>query len=362
MLKAEDGLMAFGRFLCFTLLIVSLVFIINNGQAAAQSTPLSAPVAGPSLPQAEHNDAVPPAETLPAAVDRAPKETAAPPETGPAAAPNASAMAMRITAGDLLSFSVYGVPELAQDIRVGNAGDVYLPLIGYVQLGGLTLDQAQTVIENRLRAGEFVKNPHVTLYLKDFINQSAIVTGEVTHPGIYPITGSQRLLEVLAVAGGLTQRAGRTVTITHRDHPDEPVKVDLPSDLAKSPKDNIEIFPGDTLLVNRAGLVYVVGEVQRPAGLVMDNYEKMTVMQAIALVGGPTSVAAMNSARLIRTTSTGREEMHLKLSSMLSAKQPDINLQPEDIIFVPSSFGKKAAKRGAESAISITQTLAIYHP
>ncbi len=361
MFEVEDGLMAFGRFFGFALLIVSLVLTIN-GQAAAQNTPESAPAAGPPVPQAVRNDAARPAGTSAVLGDSALKETAAPPELGALAAPDASAVAVRITGGDLLSFSVYGIPDLAQDIRVGNAGDIYLPLIGYVQLAGLTLDQAQTVIENRLREGEFVKNPHVALSLKDYVNQSAIVTGEVNRPGIYPIMGSRRMLEVLAAAGGLTPRAGKTVTITHRDRPEEPVKVDLPADLAKSPKDNIEILPGDTLLVNRAGLVYVVGEVQRPAGLVMDNYEKMTVMQAIALVGGPTSVASMNGARLIRTTATGREEMHLKLNRMLSAKQADIPLQPEDIIFVPGSFGKKAAKRGAESALTITQTLAIYHP
>jgi polysaccharide biosynthesis/export protein len=353
--------MAFGRFFGFTLLIVFLVFIIN-GQVAAQNTPTPSPVAGPSVPEAVHNDASRPAGTSAVLGDSTPKETAAPPESGAPAASDASAAAVRITGGDLLGFSVYGIPELAQDIRVGNAGDVYLPLIGYVQLAGLTLDQAQTVIENRLREGEFVKNPHVSLSMKDYVNQSAIVTGEVNRPGIYPILGARRMLEVLAAAGGLTARAGKTVTITHRDRPEEPVKVDLPSDLAKAPKDNIEILPGDTLLVNRAGLVYVVGEVQRPAGLVMDNYEKMTVMQAIALVGGPTSVAAMNSARLIRTTATGREEMHLKLKSMLSAKQADIDLKPEDIIFVPASFGKKAAKRSAETALAMTQTLAIYHP
>ena len=361
MFELEDGLMALGRFLGFTLLIVFLAFTIN-GQAAAQNTATSTPVAGSSVPQAVHNEVAGPAGISPVLGDSTPKEAAAPPESGAPAAADASAAAVRITGGDLLGFSVYGIPELAQDIRVGNAGDVYLPLIGYVQLAGLTLGQAQTVIENRMREGEFVKNPHVTLSLKDYVNQSAIVTGEVNRPGVYPIMGSRRMLEVLAAAGGLTPRAGKTVTITHRDRPEEPVKVDLPADLAKSPKTNIEILPGDTLLVNRAGLVYVVGEVQRPAGLVMDNNEKMTVMQAIALVGGPTSVASMNKARLIRTTATGREEMHLKLNRMLSAKQADVDLKPEDIIFVPSSLGKKAARRTADTALAMTQTLAIYHP
>jgi polysaccharide export outer membrane protein len=157
-------------------------------------------------------------------------------------------------------------------------------------------------------------------------------------------------------------RAGKTVTITHRDHPDEPVKLDLPADLAKSPKDNVEILPGDTVVINRAGVVYVVGEVARPAGLVMDNNEKLTVMQAIALTGGPTPVAAMNGAKLIRTTATGREEVSLPLKRMLAAKQADVDLKPDDIIFVPASLGKKAAKRSMDSVLAISQSLALYRP
>jgi len=334
--------MARGRFLCFTLLILSLVFPIER-QAGAQ------------------NDAARPPAAVSVFGDSATKEVAAPAESAAAVSDTAAAQ-MRISGGDLLNISVYGVPELTQDVRVNNGGDVYLPLIGYVQLGGLSLDQAQTVIENRLREGEFVRNPHVTVFLKDFVNQSATVTGEVNRPGVYPILGTRRLLEVLAAAGGPTGRAGKTVTITHRDHPEEPLKVNLPADLAKSPQDNIEVLPGDTILVNRAGLVYVVGEVQRPSGLVMDNNEKLTVMQAIALTGGPTSVAAMNGAKLIRTTASGREELPLPLKKMLSTKQPDVDLKPDDIIFVPSSLGKKAAKRSVDSIMGITQTLAIYRP
>lgn len=353
--------MAFGRFFCFTLLVVSLVFTINR-QAAAQSAQAPTPAAGLSAGQTVQNDAARPAGTSAAFTAAAAKESAAPAEAGAPIVPALSATQLRIGGGDLLNVNVYGVPELAQDVRVNNSGDVYLPLVGYVQLGGLTPDQAQTVIENRLREGEFVKNPHVSVSLKDYLNQSATVTGEVNRPGIYPILGTRRLLEVLAAAGGLTNRAGKTVTITHRDHPEEPLKLDLPADLAKSPKDNIEVLPGDTLLVNRAGVVYVVGEVARPTGLVMDNNEKLTAMQAIALAGGPTSVAAMNSTRLIRTLPTGREEVPLPLKKMLSTKQADVDLKPDDIIFVPASFGKKAAKRSVESVLAVTQSLAIYRP
>jgi len=353
--------MAFGRFLCFTLLVVSLGFTINQ-RVAAQDAQTSTALPGQSGGQAGQNDAGAAAKTSAVFADTAAKESAAPAESGVPAAQSSSPAQLRIGGGDLLNISVYGLPDFAQDVRVNSSGDAYLPLIGYVQLAGLTTDQAQAVIENRLREGEFVKSPHVTVFLKEYVNQSTTVTGEVNRPGVYPMLGSRRLLEVLANAGGLTTRAGKTVTITHRDHPEEPVKVTLPADLTKSPKDNIEIFPGDTVVVNRAGVVYVVGEVARPSGLVMDNYEKMTVMQAIALVGGTTSVAAMNNAKLIRTTASGRQEQELPLKKILYAKQADIDLKPDDIIFVPGSFGKKAAKRSVDSVIAVTQGLALYHP
>jgi len=354
--------MAFGKFVRFTLLLVLSLVLTIHGSAVAQEGPHSEPVATQNAGEALQNDASRLAGTS-AAVDSRGKESPAPPESGMPVAQDSIPAQTTISGGDLLNIAVYGVSELALDVRVNNTGDVYLPLIGYVQLAGLTLDQSQTVIENRLREGGFVNNPHVTVFLKDFVNQSATVTGEVNRPGAYPIVGSRRLLEVLASAGGPTLRAGKTVTITHRDHPDEPTKIDLPTALAQSSKENVEVLPGDTVVVNRAGIVYVVGEVQRPAGLVMDNNEHMTVMQAIALVGGPTSVAAMNGTRLIRTTATGgRQEMPLPLKKMLAAKQADFDLKPDDIIFVPGSVGKKAAKRSLDSVLAVTQGIAIYHP
>ena len=346
--------MALGRALSFTLLF-SLVFTTNR-QAMAQSLQAPTPGSAHSTGDLVQNEGHPPGTIS----DNPQKQAAAP--AASAILAQGARSELQISGGDLVNVSVYGVPELTQDTRVGNGGEVYLPLIGYVQLAGLTLDQAQTVIENRLREGEFVKNPHVTVSLKDYVNQSATVTGEVNRPGVYPIMGKRRLLEVLAAAGGLTQRAGKTATITHREHPEEAVKVEIPSDLAQSPKDNIEILPGDTLVVNRAGLVYVVGEVGRPSGLVMDNNEKMTVMQAIALAGGATPVAAMNSARLIRTTPSGRQELPLPLNKILSTKLDDVNLKPDDIIFAPASFGKKAANRSINSILGATQSLAIFRP
>ena len=111
--------------------------------------------------------------------------------------------------------------------------------------------------------------------------------------------------------------------------------------LAESVKSNVDIYPGDTIVVSKAGMVYVVGDVHRPSGVPMDN-TNMTVLQAIAMAEGTNSTAALNKAKLIRTTSSGTpQEIPLPLKDMLSSKVPDIRLQAEDIIFVPSSTAKK---------------------
>lgn len=124
----------------------------------------------------------------------------------------------------------------------------------------------------------------------------------------------------------------------------------------------MEVFPGDTIVVSKAGIVYVVGDVHKPSGVVMDNGTQMTVLKAIAMAEGANPTAALNSAKLIRTTPTGPQEMPLELKKILSAKSPDIHLQAEDIIFVPSSTVKGAGRRGLEAIIQAATGVAIYHP
>jgi len=122
----------------------------------------------------------------------------------------------RLTIGpdDELDVSVYGVPELSQHVRVDTSGDVHLLLIGPVHVDGLSSEEAQAVIEKQLMEGRFVKNPHVTVYLKEFTTQSVSVVGEVNKPGSYPALTTRRLYDAFQQAGGLTPTAGK-VSITH---------------------------------------------------------------------------------------------------------------------------------------------------
>lgn len=257
---------------------------------------------------------------------------------------------VRLGAGDLLEISVYNVPELTTKARVSSNGDIYLPLIDYVHVADLSLEGAQAIIEKRLSDGGFVKNPHVTIFINEYASQSVTVLGQVTRPGSYPILGDKRLYDVISAAGGLTDKAGKTVSITHRDKPDNPVKVTLAEGLVQTPESNVTVEPGDTIVVQRAGIVYVVGDVAHPAGFLMDS-DHLTVLQAVALAGGANKTAKLNGAKIIRQTSAGMVETPIHLKKILQSKGPDVPLRADDILFVPNSAGKSAAYRAADVVV-----------
>lgn len=273
--------------------------------------------------------------------------------------------ATQLGAGDLVEVSVYGVPELTTKARVSNSGDLYLPLIDYVHVGDLSLEEAQKLIEKRLDDGGFVKNPHVTIFIADYASQGVTLLGEVGKPGIYPVLGDRRLFDLFSSAGGLTDRASRTVSITRRNTPDKPQLVQLARNLSDSPQTNVDVHPGDTIEIFRAPIVYIVGDVGRPSGLLVDN-GSLTVLQAIALAGGANRTAKLNGTRIIRKSGgpNGMTETVVPLKKMLQAKAPDVPLQANDILFVPVSGAKVAAARGIETALALTTAVTIYavHP
>jgi len=264
----------------------------------------------------------------------------------------------RLGAGDLIELSVYGVPDLNTKARIGNGGDVYLPLIDYVHVADLTVDEAQELIQKRLEDGGFVRNPHVSIFVNESASQAVNMMGEVSRPGTYPVVGDRHLFDLISAAGGLTDKAGRNVTIIHRQNPDRKVELHLPSNLAEDTQNNVEIAPGDTVIVSRSGIVYVVGDVAHPSGFMIDD-DTLTVLKALALAGGGTRTASLNGAKILRQTPTGVKEIPVHLQKVLQAKAPDMAMIKGDVLFVPGSAGKALAYRGAEAAFSMTSALAV---
>jgi polysaccharide export outer membrane protein len=262
--------------------------------------------------------------------------------------------------GDLLRISVMGAPDYDQELRVGGSGDVNLALVGPVHVAGLSPDQAAGVIRERLMQGGFFSDPQVSVFQKEFATQGVSVLGEVQKPGVYPIVGPRHLFDVLSLAGGTTPKAGQLVSITHRKEPGKSQTVTLSNDLQKNLSANISIFPGDTVVVSKAGIVYVVGDVRTPTGVILDNGGNLTVLQAIAMAQGANGSAALNKSRIIRKTPEGQKEIPIALKKILAAKSPDVKLQAEDIVFVPSSAAKSAALRGMNAAVQLATSVVAY--
>ncbi len=264
--------------------------------------------------------------------------------------------------GDLIEVNVYNVPELTTKARVSNSGDIYLPLIDYVHVEGLTQEEAQALIEKRLTDGGFVRSPHVTIFVDEAASQGVTIMGEVSKPGIYPDIADHKLYEIISEAGGFTSTASRKIAII-RQNKSDPIRIDLPRNLADDLSGNVEILPGDTINVPRAPVIYVVGDVGRPAGLLVDN-GTLTVLQAIALAGGTNHTAKLGGVRLIRKTPAGMTETRVQLKKMLEAKVPDVTLQADDILFVPVSGGRVLASRTFDAAMAAATAVGIYsiHP
>jgi polysaccharide export outer membrane protein len=270
--------------------------------------------------------------------------------------------AVKLGAGDLLEVSVYNVPELASKVRVSSTGDVYLPLIDYVHVDGLTQEEAQSVIQKRLEDGGFVRSPHVTIFVDEAASQGVTVIGEVAKPGIYPDSADHKLYEVLSEAGGFTPSASREIVVIRRNQTD-PIRINLPRNLGDDLSGNIDIIPGDTITIPRAPVIYVVGDVGRPSGLLVDN-GSLTVLQALALAGGANRTAKLGDARILHKGPAGVMETKLEIKKMLEAKAPDVTLHADDILFIPVSGAKIAASRTFEAAVTIATGLTLYavHP
>ncbi len=246
--------------------------------------------------------------------------------------------------GDLLEMSVFDTPEFSGKLRVDNTGEIVLPLVGKLHVAGMKPEAAAALIRQKFIEGNYLKDPQVTLFIAEYATQNVSVVGEVKNPGVYPAFGTHHLLDYLSAAQGFTPLAGTHITITHAANPDAPEQVKVTAGATPKPENNPEVFPGDTVYVERTGVIFVVGEVTRPGGFPMDHDGQMSILQAIALAQGTTPVSATSSAKLIRTTAYGRQEIPVNLNKILHAKSTDLAMQDNDILFIPSSAAKGAIR------------------
>jgi polysaccharide biosynthesis/export protein len=273
-------------------------------------------------------------------------------DTQPATVRDQSAIA--IGPGDLLDLSVFDVPELVLKVRVDINGCVSLAFLGDLKLAGMTVGNAQRLIALELVARQLVKDPQVSIFIEEFATQGITVYGEVNAPGIYPLMGPHHLYDVISAAGGLTLKSGRTVTILHAGQSDHPEVVALANiNATENPMEhaNVPIYPGDTIVVSKAGMVYVLGEVNKPGAFLMEDNTSISVLKATALAGGTTKLASLKGSMILRKSLAGTTQTRIPLDKIYHGKAQDLQLHAEDIVFVPLSNIRNYGAMGLQGAI-----------
>jgi polysaccharide export outer membrane protein len=271
---------------------------------------------------------------------------------------------------DQIIIHAFQATELSdKPIQIQGDGFINLPLVGKVKASGLSVGQLENALSARLK--DYVRDPQVAVYVADYRSQPVSVVGAVNTPGVVQLKGRKTLVEVIALAGGLKAEAGNTATIT-RDL--SMGRISLPGAKddsngqfniatvnlhnvmdAKNPHDNVVIEANDIVMIPKAQLLYVVGEVQKPGGYVLTERDSISVLQAVALAGGLTSMAQPKKARILYQYDgqPNRTEVATNVRKILDGTAPDVLLHPDDVLFVPSNLPKSVGGKALETAMNM---------
>jgi polysaccharide export outer membrane protein len=256
-------------------------------------------------------------------------------QTGATATAAAAASAeYKLGAGDVVRVVVYQNPDLTLETRVSETGVISYPLLGNVRIGGLGVSAAEKLIADGLKNGNFVKQPQVTIILMQVKGNQASVLGQVNRPGRYPIeTTDMRMTDLLANAGGVATTGGDQLVLTGtRGGKPYRLEIDLPTVFGPSGDhgraNDVLIQNGDVLWVDRAPIVYIYGEVQRPGPVRLER--GMTLMQVLASGGGLTQRGTERGIRVHRKANDGKVQV----------LQPamDDGIRDGDVVYVKESL------------------------
>ncbi len=268
-----------------------------------------------------------------------------------------------IGSGDLINVSMFDAPELSGRFRVDQNGDVKMPLIKPMHVAGLTADQTANLMKSQYVQADILvpEGTSPTVFIEEYATQGITVSGEVKNPGVYPAFGVKMLNDVVTAAGGPTPVAQSRVIITRRSDPEHPVTLAYNPDARPRMTPEEQIFPGDTISVPRAGIVYVLGAVNKSGGYVLDGHDEVTAQKAVALAGGTGRAPAMNRAQLVRNMDDGQKLMiTVNLDRIFKGTAPDILLRNGDILYVPTSNGKIVTQVAITAAVAVGSAITIY--
>jgi polysaccharide export outer membrane protein len=264
-----------------------------------------------------------------------------------------------ISAGDELHISILDMPEMDQTPRVTDAGDVPVQGIGSVHVMNMTPAEAAAAIHDHLLSAHYLNHPQVSVVVDQYATQEVTLIGEVRTPGAYPIATPRPILDVIALGGGLNDNADRDIVVERHGDQDHPIHYNANNNAEQAIRDQMLVNPGDTVVVAKAGIFYVLGDVNRPGGYTMSNNEsKMSLLEALSTAGGAAKTAKLGHAQLIRKVD--HSQTQISLGDIQKGKRPDFAMAPGDILYVPFSYAKNLLITSSAGIVGAAGAAAIY--
>ena len=234
--------------------------------------------------------------------------------------------------GDQITITVFGQPDMSAEVTVGENGSITVPLVGTIKVASLNAVQLQTLIANRLKEGGYLQDPGVSVQIRQIRSQMVAVLGEVQRPGRFPMQGRMTVLEAIATAGGLTERAERTVLLLRRplgathlldERQEITISFDDPSG-KRMGKLDATLQNEDVVFVSRYKQFFIHGEVRRSGAFPIEP--GMNIMKALALSGGISERGSMGRITVFRRD-------RLDVLQEIKAVQSMV-IQADDVIYV----------------------------
>lgn len=267
---------------------------------------------------------------------------------------------MKLAPGFMVGLNVLDDPDFSSSFRIDEEGNIDVPILGTIHVAGETVSEARVQIRKKLLEGKILKDPQVELTVMEYTESDVTVIGEVVSPGKRPLLSPEKLVDVLALAGGPTVAAGNQVQITRGAEGGEPVLVHYSKATDPKAVDDVIVYPGDTVQVKRAGIVYVLGAVNRPGGFVMQEDGTLNVLQAISLAYGTNLLASTRTFYLLRRNPDGTVAyVALPYKKIVTGKSANVQLHATDVLYVPTSTFKLIYS-DLQSVINSAATTSIY--
>lgn len=254
----------------------------------------------------------------------------------------------RVGGYDVIDVIVYEEEDLSREkVRISADGYISFPLIGRLNVDGMTTSEIEITIARKLAEGQFLLDAHVSVIVTEYLSKQFMVLGSVKVPGSYALREQERLLDAISKAGGIDfEQGGKQGMIIRTENPGAKnerkivIQIDLPALLKGGDQfANLPLLNKDLIYIPKADYFYIIGQVQEPGSYPYLEKE-ISLVEAIGKSGGFTPIAARNRTRIIRVENGVEKIIEVKVDEITEAgkKGQDILIQPGDVIVVPESF------------------------